>query len=70
MATTNPNIFSASEVAELLKVDKSLICRYCRQGKIKAERFGPLKQWFIRKSDLQKFKPEPRGNPNLVRKRR
>lgn len=68
MATTIPNIVSAAEAAELLQIDKSLVCRYCRSGKIKAERFGVLKQWFIKKSELKKFKPNPRGNPTFVTK--
>lgn len=69
MATTNPNVVSASEAARLLQIDKSLICRYCREGRIKAERFGENNQWFIHKTDLFRFKRNPVGNPNLLRKR-
>lgn len=70
MATTIPGVFSATEAANELQIHKSLICRYCREGRLKAERIGLM--WFIRKVDLDRFNAKerkPRGNPTFGKRR-
>lgn len=65
VATTIKNLFNATEAAKYLGIDASLVRRYCRDGRIKAQLFGV--DWAITKTDLDAFKAEPRrvGNPNL-----
>lgn len=52
------------EVAKILKVNPSLVRRYCRQG-----RLGTLygKAWFITEAELEAFRaiPRKRGNPEF-----
>lgn len=52
--------FTASSLAEVAGIDKSYIARLCRQGKIPAQKLGPV--WLIRYEDgaawLEQRKPE------------
>ena len=54
---------SIAEAAIILKLDTSLVARYCREGRIRATQVG--RQWFIGMRDLDEFasKPRMRGNP-------
>ena len=54
---------SIAEAAIILKLDTSLVARYCRDGRIRATQSG--RQWFIGLRDLDEFskKPRLRGNP-------
>ncbi len=66
VATTfNESIYSVDEAAEKLGVERSVICRYCRLGRLKARKFG--NSWVITKSALEDFakKPRERGNPTF-----
>lgn len=61
-----PGYLTAYEVAEILEVDHSQVCRYCADGKLPAIKVG--NQWMIRASDARKFKRPPVGNPTFQRK--
>lgn len=65
MATTISNIFTSAEAAHYLNIDQSLVCRYCRDGRLIGEKVG--RDWIIRKSALDEFKRVPRepGNPTF-----
>jgi len=65
MATTIPGTFNATEAAEYLGLTDSLVRRYCREGKITADRIG--RNWVMRQKALDQFKrtPRQRGNPNF-----
>lgn len=65
MATTIKDVFNSTEAAEYVGLTDSLVRRYCREGRIPAERLG--RNWYIRKSDLDRFNRKPRksGNPNF-----
>lgn len=67
MGTTIKNLFNSKEAGEYLELDSSLVRRYCRDGRIKAQRFGV--DWAITRDELDRFKevPRPMGNPNLRR---
>ena len=67
MATSLRNMFNSTEAADYLGLTDSMVRRYCRLGKIAAERFG--RNWAITKRELDKFKRTPRmvGNPNFRR---
>lgn len=67
MATTIPNIYTSSEAASYLGIDQSLVCRYCREGRIAAEKVG--RDWIIKKPALDAFRKVPRepGNPSFRR---
>lgn len=69
MATTfSEPVYSVEEAARKLKIKESVVCRYCRLGRLKANKFGNV--WIISKSALESFarKPRKRGNP-LFQKR-
>lgn len=63
MATTIKNIFTSAEAAEVLGIDPSMVCKYCRDGRLDGEKIG--RDWIIKKDALNKFAREPRepGNP-------
>lgn len=61
-----PGYLTAYEVAEILEVDHSQVCRYCADGKLSARKIG--NQWMIREADVRKFKRPPVGNPAFLRK--
>lgn len=64
MATTFPEpVYSVEEAARKLKIKESVVCRYCRLGRLKAKKFGNV--WMITKTALESFaeKPRKRGNP-------
>jgi excisionase family DNA binding protein len=67
MATTFPaeKIYTAVEAAAVLSLKQSVVCRYCRQGRIKARKYGSA--WVIAQSALDSFKKKPRavGNPTF-----
>jgi len=58
-------IFTSAEAAEVLGLDISLVCRYCRTGKIKATKAG--RDWIITPTALREFQKIPRhpGNPSF-----
>ncbi len=55
---------TVDEVAKLLKVDASLIRRYCREGRLGKHLYG---RWLITSDELEEFKTKPRkvGNPGF-----
>ena len=57
-------LYTADEVAKLLKVNASLIRRYCRQGRLGKYLYG---RWLISPDELERFKAVPRkvGNPEF-----
>ncbi len=59
--------YTVGEAADVLRIDASLVTRYCRQGRIPAIPVG--RQWLIEESGLEKFSRQPRivGNPNFSR---
>ncbi len=66
MATTfTEAVYSVEEAARRLKIKESVVCRYCRLGRLKARKFG--NSWVITKSALESFaeKPRERGNPTF-----
>lgn len=67
MATEIPNLFTTDEAAEFLGLDRSLIARYCRSGRLAAKKAG--RDWVITKDALAAFKKIPRepGNPEFRR---
>lgn len=62
MATTLKTAYTTEEAGEYLGMDPSMIRRYCRQDKIKAKKIG--RDWLIEKAELDRFEPQPRGNPH------
>ena len=56
---------TALEAAQIVRIDRSQICRYCQSGELPAIKIG--NQWLIKEKDARNFKPNPRGNPNFVR---
>ena len=67
VATEIPNLFTTDEAADYLGLDRSLIARYCRQGRLEGRKAG--RDWVITKSALDAFKKIPRepGNPDFKR---
>lgn len=67
MATTvkATTLYSSAEAADKIGITESLVCRYCRLGRIKARRIG--RSWIITKEALDDFKKRPRevGNPSF-----
>lgn len=65
VATDIPDLFTSDEAAEYLGLDRSLIARYCRQGRLAGRKAG--RDWVITKSALDAFKKIPRepGNPEF-----
>lgn len=66
VATTfHESIFTVEEAADKLGVERSVVCRYCRLGRLKARKFG--NSWVITRSALEEFakKPRERGNPTF-----
>ena len=65
MASALKDVFTAEKAAMVLGITKELVSRYCRDGRLPAEKFGV--GWAIRRIDLYKFKKQPRnvGNPNF-----
>ncbi len=65
MATTmtNGTFYTSGEAADYLDLSESLVCRYCRLGKLEAMKIG--RDWLIHKKALDAFKKIPRepGNP-------
>jgi len=62
------NLVSVSEAAERLGIDPSLVVRYIKQGRLRAEQKSRL--WLIDEESLKEFASIPRsvGNPNFSRK--
>jgi excisionase family DNA binding protein len=58
-------VLTSAEAAELLELEVSLVCRYCREGRIEAEKVG--RDWIITQSAIKKFRSIPRhpGNPTF-----
>lgn len=63
------NLVSVSEAAEKLGIDRALVHRYIKQGRLRAEQVSP-KLWLIDAESLEEFAAKPRsaGNPNFSRK--
>ncbi len=68
MSTTMPGFYTIDEAAEYLGIAGGGVSRYCRLGRIKAQRVGQA--WLIKHDDLLAFKKKPRraGNPNFGKK--
>lgn len=67
MSTTLPDFLTIDQVARMLGINASGVRRYCRLGRLRAERAGPI--WLIPRRDLEEFRQHPRpvGNPNFRR---
>lgn len=46
-----PEVLTADEVASYLRVSKTTICRWCKDGKLRAFRIG--RGWRVQRSDLE-----------------
>lgn len=55
------NMLTTSQAAAHLGITRSLVIRLCQQGRIKAQKFGPV--WMIDEKELSKYKPNPKGYP-------
>lgn len=62
-----PGYMTAYEVADILEVDHSQVCRYCADEKLPAIKVG--NQWMIKENDARNFQKPPVGNPAFQRKR-
>lgn len=47
------NAVGSQEAANFLGVTIAMVHRYCREGRLKAKKFGPL--WLIESKDLKEF---------------
>lgn len=67
-AVTLGNLVSVSEAAERLGIDRALVHRYIRQGRLRAEQKARV--WLIDEESLEEFAAKPRsvGNPNFSQK--
>ena len=61
MATTINNALTTTEAAEILGIRDTMVRRYCRAGKLIAQKVG--RDWLIPKKSVESFEPEPVGNP-------
>ena len=57
---------TTAQAAEQLRLTVSMVRRYCRDGRLPAQKVG--RDWLIRNEDLEQFKAIPRkvGRPKLV----
>lgn len=57
-------LYTPIEAAKILRIDSSLVRRYCRQGRLGMQHG---KVWLITESELEQFKQQPRkvGNPEF-----
>lgn len=46
-----PEVLTADEVASYLRVSKTTICRWCKDGKLRAFRIG--RGWRVQRTDLE-----------------
>jgi excisionase family DNA binding protein len=60
-----PGYLTTGEVAKLLGVDVSQVCRYINNDMLKAERVG--RSWLVAENDAKSFERPPMGNPNLIK---
>ena len=51
-----PNILTAGDAAEILKVSRRTVLRYLRAGELEGSKLN--KEWRIKESDLDKFLEE------------
>lgn len=58
-----PGLLNVYDVAQRLEVSHASVYRYIEKGQLEVVAEGCQK--FIRESDLAKFQPRPRGNPNF-----
>ena len=56
-------LLTTAQAADRLNISESLVRRYCRDGRLKAQRIG--RDWLIEESDLDQFQQKPRkaGRP-------
>jgi excisionase family DNA binding protein len=61
------NLVGVTEAAHELNVHRSLIPRYCRQGRLRATRAPDGRTWLIERTSLREFAAQARpvGNPNF-----
>lgn len=57
------DLYGTKEAAEYLGINLWLVGRYCRQGRIRAEKVGS--RWLIERAELERFAAIPRrpGKP-------
>lgn len=60
-----PGYVTATEAAVIIGVDRSQVCRYCKDGTLEAKKVGNY--WMIKESAVKKFKRPPMGNPQLLK---
>lgn len=46
-----PDVLTADEVASYLRVSKTTVCRWCKEGKLRAFRIG--RGWRVHRVDLE-----------------
>lgn len=51
-------LITAQQAAAMLGIDETLVRRYCRVGRIKADKFG--RAWMIAREDVEEFAQVPR----------
>ena len=63
LATTIPGYVNSAQAAIILKLDESLVRRYCRQKKLEGFRAG--KNWVISRTEITRFRrvKRHRGRP-------
>jgi excisionase family DNA binding protein len=52
------NLITTKQAASLLGLDETNVRVHCREGRIKAEKFGHI--WMIAREDLDEFSKVPR----------
>ena len=60
-----PGYLTTGEVASILGVDVSQVCRYINDDKLPAKRIG--RSWLVAEKDAKTFQRPPMGNPNLLK---
>ena len=66
MATAHHStLLTSQDAADLLGIDRSLICRYCREGRLAAKKVG--RDWIMGQRAITEFsrRPRPVGNPSF-----
>jgi excisionase family DNA binding protein len=65
MSSRIPGYVTVAEAAEKLKLDISMVRRYCQDGRLVCAKMGG--NWLIWEEDLEAFERQPPGNPNWGR---
>ncbi len=63
MTTKVPGYYTVDEACGVLDRSHGMVCRYIRQGLLKAIDLGG--QLLLEQGEVHEFHPPPRGNPNF-----